>query len=130
MTTGTLLEALSAIPDHRTKKERRFPAISALDGLTRIKDFVAFDAAVKALPDVTKAELSAFETALLKRLGPNVSAGDHTALASLLEQLRKGFEAVRETLKSVSRVVDTDRRQCIRQERLAHGQKKDKGISR
>ena len=91
---------------------------------------MAFDAVVKALPDVTKTELRAFETALSKRLGPNVSADDRAALTSVPEQQRKSFEAVRETLKTVSRVIDTDRQQRIAQERLAQGQKKDKGISR
>ena len=105
-------------------------ATAGLDGLTKIKNAVAFDSAVKALPDVTKAELRAFETALSKRLGPNVSAGDHAALASVPEQQRKGFEAAREILKTVSGVIDTDRQQRIAQERLAQGQKKDKGISR
>ena len=46
------------------------------------------------------------------------------------EQQRKGFEAAREILKTVSGVIDTDRQQRIAQERLAQGQKKDKGISR
>ena len=105
-------------------------ATTAIDGLTKIKDAVAFDAAVKALPDTTKAELRAFETALSKRLGPNVSAGDRAALASVPEQQRKTFEAVRETLKTVSRAIDTDRSQRIAQERLAQVQKKKKGISR
>ena len=91
---------------------------------------MAFYAAVKALPEAVKTELRAFETALSKRLGPNVSAGDRAALASVPEQQRKGFDAARETLKTVSRAIDTDRSQHIAQERLAQGQKKDKGISR
>ena len=109
-------------------------ATAELDGLAKIKDAAAFDAAVKALPDVTKAELRAFETALSKRLGPNVSASDHAALASVPDQQRKGFGAARETLKIVSRAVDTDRQQRIARERLAQVQKKEKekekGISR
>ena len=64
-----------------------------------------------------------------RRVG-NASAGDRADLASVPDQQRKGIEAIRETLKTVSRVIDTDRQQRIAQERLAHGQKKDKGISR
>ncbi len=105
-------------------------ATAALDGLAKIKDDVAFDAAVKTLPDTTKAELRAFETAVLNRLGPNVSAGDRAALASVPEHQRKGFEAIRETLKTVTRAMDADRSHRIAQDRLAQGQKKDKGIAR
>jgi Ti-type conjugative transfer relaxase TraA len=105
-------------------------AATAVDGLAKIKEAVAFDAAVKALPDGTKAELRAFETALSKRLGPNVSAGDRAALASVPEPQRKTFEAARETIKTVTRAMDTDRQQRVVQERLAQGQKKDKGIAR
>jgi hypothetical protein len=105
-------------------------ATAAVDGLVKIKDVQAFEAAVKALPDETKAELRAFETALSKRLGPNVSASDRAAVASVPEQHRKSFEAARDTLKTVSRVVDTDRQQRVAQERLAQVQKKDKGITR
>ena len=105
-------------------------ATSTLDDLAKIKDAVAFDAAVKALPDMTKAEFRAFETALSKRLGPNVLASDHAALTAVPDQQRKGFEAARETLETVSRVVDTDRQQRVAQARLVQGQKLDKSIAR
>ena len=100
---------------------RRQPTRSG--GLTRIKDAVAFYAAVKALPEAVKTELRAFETALSKRLGPNVSAGDRAALASVPEQQRKGFEAALETLKTVARVTNTDRQQRIAVERLVQSQR-------
>ena len=105
-------------------------ATAALSKLGTIKDGTAFDAAVKAMPEAVKTELRAFETALSKRLGPNVAVGDRAALASVPDQQRKSFEAARETLKTVSRAIDTDRNQRIAQERLAQGQTKDKGISR
>ena len=105
-------------------------ATAALDGLAKIKDAVAFDGAVKDLPDAIKTELRAFGTALSRRLGPNVAVGDRAALASVQDHQRKSFEAARDTLKTVTRAIDTDRNQRIAQERLAQGQKKDKGITR
>lgn len=105
-------------------------ATAAVSTLGKIKDATAFDAAVKAMPEAVKTELRAFETALSKRLGPNVAVGDRAALASVPDQQRKSFEAVRETLKTHSRAIDKDRNQRIAQERLAQGQKKDKGITR
>ena len=70
-------------------------ATTALDGLTKIKDAVAFDAAVKATPDAVKTELRSFEAALTKRLGPNASVGDPGALAAVpdrSEERRVGKE--------------------------------------
>jgi BID domain of Bartonella effector protein (Bep) len=105
-------------------------ATAAVDVLAKINDVRAFDAAVKALPDATKAELRSFEVALSKRLGPNVSAGDPAALASVPVKHRKTFEDARESVKTVTRAIDTDRQQRIAQERLVQVQKKDKGITR
>ena len=130
------VEKASVIEDARRARMRtEVPRLSqtaatALDGLAKIKDAAAFDAAVKATPESAKAELRSFEAALSKRLGPNVSAGDRAALASVPEPQRKGFEVAREILTTVSRVIDTARQQRIVQERLAHGQRKDKGITR
>lgn len=105
-------------------------ATAALSTLGTIKDAKVFEVAVKAMPEAVKTELRAFETALSMRLGPNVSVANRSALASVPDQHRKSFEAARDTLKMVSRAVDTDRQQRIAQERLAQGQKKDKGITR
>ena len=106
------------------------PATAELDGLAKIKDAAVFDAAVKALPEVIKTELRAFEATLSKRLGPNVAVNDRAALASVPDDQRKSFEAARETLKTVSRAVATDQQQRIAQERLVQSQKLGKGITR
>ena len=62
--------------------------------------------------------------------GSYVSAGDRATLASVPERQRKSFEVARETIKTITRAMDTDRQHRIAHERLAQGQKKDKGISR
>jgi len=82
------------------------------------------------LPEATKAELRTFDAVLSRRLGPNVSPADPAALASVPDQQRRSFEAVRETLKTVSRVIETDRGQRIALERLVQSQRKDVDISR
>ena len=106
------------------------PATAAVSGLAKIKDAAVFDAAVKVLPDAIKTELQYFETLLSKRLGPNVAAGDHAVLASVPEKHRSRFEAARENIEIVRRVVETDRRQRIDQQRILAGQKLGNGITR
>ena len=103
---------------------------TAMKGLAAIKDAAAFDTAVRALPEAVKAELRTLDAILSKRLGPNVSPADQAALASVPDQQRRSFEAVRETLKTVSRVIDTDRSQRLTLERLAQSPRKDVDISR
>jgi hypothetical protein len=103
---------------------------TAVDGLTKLKDAVAFDATVKAMPEAVKAELRTFESSLSRRLGPNVSADDPAALASVPDQNRKSFDAARDTIKVVTRVIDTDRQQRIAQERLAQVQERNDRITR
>ena len=84
-----------------------------------------FEVGVKALPEAVITEFRTFEAALSKRLGPNVTARDRAAFASIPEVHRRTFETASETLGTVARVVATDQ-----QQRIAENQQLSNKITR